>query len=212
MVSFNNLDPGQAGQGAAERVGRAYQSTNGAVNRTPGRLGQFQSDDLSTALAAAQGDPDLAAMLVRAAMGQSGRGKGFLSDFRGNRYGKAFQAATALGGLEGFGSTGDIAEQLIAAIQGNTFNDYAGDLGQQAMGLDFSDMGSKQMEAILRSGLGLEGMNMGSLGGAVNTGYLDDLIYSALEREMGDGFGKGDGNFADLLGGSRFQTAMRGLR
>lgn len=178
------------------------------VTTTPGMFGAFKTDDLMALLDQAKNSPQMAAMILRLARGQSGRGKGFLSADRDKLHGGAFQAALALAGVPGMGSTlQGGADDFLEALQGNDLLGYTSGLGNQVAGLDFSGMDSDVMGELLQAGSALQGLNMGGLGASVRKGQLQDIIWEALERELGN-MNADDKGFADLLQNSPFQAAM----
>jgi hypothetical protein len=80
-------------------------------------------------------------------------------------------------------------------------------MGRRAAGMDFTGVTSEAMEAMLRAGLGLSGMNMGSIGGAIQKGRLDDLVYEDELRNLQDkNFDMQ--NFDDLYRNSRYRQTM----
>lgn len=185
-----------------------YYNTDTKETTTPGTFGAFSTDDLATLLDQAKNSPQMAAMILRLARGQQGRGKGFLSADRDRLHGGAFQAALALAGVPGMGSTlQGGAEDFLGALQGNDLLGYTSGLGNQVAGLDFGGMDSDVMTEILQAGNALQGLNMGGLGVSARKGQLQDIIWAALERELGN-INADDKGFADLLAGSPFQQAM----
>lgn len=195
---------------APERVQQSAYNTK--TGTSTGNFGGLHTDDMAFLLQAMQNSPDYAAQAIRMALGQTGRPLGRFAGARDSLYGKAMQAALALGGLPGMGSTQDIAQQFLQqGVQGNDLLGLGEQFGQQALGQDFSGVGSPTMEKILRAGLALQGLNMGDLGGQVASGNLDDIIWQDSARGLKNGFAGDQGNFADLLNGSRYKTAMLGV-
>jgi hypothetical protein len=178
-----------------------------------GNFGQFATKDLAFLMEAMQRSPEYAAMAIRLALGQKGRPLGRFADARDSLYGKAMQSALSLGGAPGMGGVTDIANDFLnQGVLGNNLIGYAGGLGQKARGVDFTGMGSVTMEKLLRAGLALEGLNMGSIGGEINSGYLDDVIWGDEARSLQKRTEGDASNFADLLKGSRYQQAMNTFR
>src|SRR4051812_41855056 len=105
------LAPQQAtgGSTAPQRVGKGGTGDNGVTSRN---FGNFWTDDIASLLQAAAGDPERAYQLLRLALGQKGRGHGFMSPLRESLYGKAFQIALSLAGP---GMPGYSAEGLQSA-------------------------------------------------------------------------------------------------
>ncbi|MBP9897787.1 MAG: hypothetical protein KBF28_05400 [Gemmatimonadales bacterium] len=204
-------DRQDGGGGDSEQVKQGtYNTTTG---QSSGKFGQFKTDDMAFLLQAMQNSPEYAAMALRLAQGQKGRPLGRFAGARDNLYGKALQSALSFGGLNGMGSLESIANDFLTqGVQGNNLLGYAGGLGQQARGQDFAGVDSLTMEKILRAGLALEGLNMGSLGGEVNSGYLDDVIWQDEARGLQQGFGGDETNFADLLNQSKYKRAMSAFR
>lgn len=206
----------QTGRGGANTLRTAKEgsllstmyNTDTGTTTTPGTFGAFSTDDLATLLDQAAKNPQMAAMILRLARGQTGRGKGFLSGDRDKLHGGAFQAALALAGVPGMGSTLQSgADDFLGALQGNGLLGYTSGLGNQVAGLDFSGMDSDVMAELLQAGSALQGVNMGGLGQDVRKGQLQDIIWAALRRELGN-MTSDDTGFADLLAGSPFQQAM----
>ena len=197
------------GSTPTEKVGQgAYNTKTGT---TQGKFGQFKTNDMAFLLQAAMKDPDYAAQILRLAQGQTGRPLGRFAGARDSLYGRALQSALSLGGLPGMGDIEGIANDFLTqGVQGNDLMGYSNKLGQRAAGIDFTGISSPQMEDILRQGLALQGLSMGGLGGAVNSGYLDDLIWKDQARNFADS-GNDQTNFADLLNGSRYKQAMSGI-
>lgn len=172
-------------------------------------FGKLQTNDMAALLQAAANDPDRAAQILRMAQGQTGRPLGRMADFRDSLYGRAFQTALSLAGTDGQGDLQGMAGDFLSkGVQGNDLIGHTGNLARTAMGQDFAGIDSATMEKIARAALAMQGLNMGSLGGAVQQGRLDDLVYSDWERNLTDS-GNDQRNWADLLKGSRFQQSMQ---
>lgn len=199
---------------------RQYNTTTG---KTQGQFGQFKTDDLIGLLMAAENDPKRAAQIWRLANGQSGPQLGFMGAFRNGLYGQAMQAALSLvgsgtpgatdykaglPGLSGNGGLEDMANQWLQAANSNDLAGFSNKLGQQALGMDFGGVSSPNMEDILRTALGLQGLSMGSLGGAVQKGRLDNVVNAGWERDLAN-TGNDQINFADLLNQSKYKNAMQ---
>lgn len=207
-----DLGGGGGGTIPTNRTGQSTynKGTKETTTRTPGQFGQFQTNDLAFLLQTMQNSPDYAAQALRLALGQTGRPLGRFASARDNMYGRALQTALSLGGQGGFGSVEDIANQFLQqGVQGNDLMGLGQKMGQQALGEDFSNVDSLTMEKILKSGLALQGLSMGDLGGAVNSGYLDDVIWGDKARAMRLGYAGDQTNFADLLNGSKYKNAMQ---
>lgn len=197
---------------AAYRLGQGQTNADTGQTYTPGRFGQFQTNDLATLWDQAKRDPAMAAMILRLAQGQTGRPLGFLAGDRDSLYGKALQTALSLGGLGDFGSVSDIANQFLQqGVLGNDLTGYASGLGQGVLGMDFAGMDSDTMSQALQAGLALQGIDMGGIGAAQHKGQLQDILWAALERELADK-NNDQKNFADLLQGSPYQQAMQAFR
>jgi len=195
-------------------VGRApgsvvKRATNANTGATMGNFGQLQTNDLATMWEMAQNDPDIAAMILRMAQGQTGRPLGLLSGKRDDLYGKAFQTALSLAGVKGFGDIEDVAGDFLSqAVNGNDLMGYGNQMGQKVLGMDWTGIDAPTMQAALKGGLAMQGIGMGGIGQSVNSGFLNDLIYSTLAREIQDK-NKSEINFADLLANSPYQRAMQ---
>lgn len=211
MVSPLNSQgqPGMASgaPGPADRLTSTTTNTGTGQTRTSGRFGQFQTDDMAFLLQAAASDPRSAALILRLAQGQQGRPLGRFAGARDSLYGNAFQAALGLAGTPGFGTLEDMAGDFLnEGVTGNDLLGYAGGLGQQALGVDFTGMETGDMEEILKAGLALQGLNMGGIGQSVRGGQLDDIIWQDIMRSFQN---RDDSrNFADLLQNSPYQKAM----
>lgn len=205
--SGNDYRTGNTGQ-QPQKVGRGY--TNADTGVTGGYFGKFQTNDITSALEMAAKDPSVAAMLLRLAMGQKGRGLGFMSDLRDSLYGNAFQAALGTAGLPGMGTKEDLAGDFLQnAVQGNNLAGYGNDLGQRLLNFDYSGISSPDMQDMLSAGMALQGIGMGGLGRSVNSGYLQNLLWDAWTRDLGQGMGDNETNFADLLANSPYYRAMQ---
>lgn len=201
LPTGQSLD-GQQTQDAAPQTS----TTNGTG--TNKNFGQFSTNDLASLLQAAANDPDRAAQILRLAQGQTGRPLGRMADFRDSLYGRAFQTALSTAGLDGFSDLQGTANNFLQqGVQGNNLIGYSGDLARQLAGQSFEGVNSTDMEKQLRAALALQGLNMGSMGGSVQQGRLDDLTYADWARSLADS-GNDTKNFADLYNGSKFQRSI----
>ena len=205
------METGGGGAAPVEKItGRGVTNAKTGTTVSPGRFGQFQTNDLATMYAAAQDDPDIAAMLLRLAQGRAGRPLGLLASTRDNLYGKAFQTALSLAGAGGgqFGDVEDMGNDFLQnAVLGNNLIGYGQGLSNDILGMDFSGIDAPTMQALLQGGLALGGIGMGGIGKRVNQGYLQDILWDTLARELGD-TNQSDKNFADLLANSPYKRAM----
>lgn len=196
----------------AQRVGKQLTNADTGETTTPGRFGQFQTNDMAFLLRAAAADPENAAAILRLALGQTGRPLGRFAGAWDKMHGEAFQTALALAGADGaggqgFGTLEDIAGgYLDNALLGNDLLGYAGGLGRRVAGMDFTGMDSALMDQFLNAGLALQGLNMGGLGQRQRKGQLDDVIWADIVRNFENP--GSEKNFADLLKGSPYQRAM----
>jgi hypothetical protein len=195
----------------AQRLGQ--QTTNEQTGATETRtFGQAQIGDWATALKMAQGDPAIAAQLLRMAMGGKSRGLGFMSDTRDTLYGQALQAALSLANTSGFGDTTNIMDDFLTnGVQGNDLLGYTSGLASKIGGMDFGGMSSPDIEKFLRTQQYMKGLSGGSLGNSANNGYLENLLWEAMQRELGGGYAD-ETNFADLLKNSRYAQAMGAIQ
>lgn len=180
----------------------------GGGGPTPRNFGQLQTTDMAGLLQAAANDPDRAAQILRLAQGQQGRPLGRMADFRDSLYGRAFQTALATAGLDGFSDLQGTANDFLGkGVQANNLIGYSGDLSRRLGAQSFEGVDSATMEKQLRAALALQGLNMGSLGGAVQQGRLDDLTYEDWARNLADS-SNDTRNFADLLRDSKFRRSI----
>lgn len=183
-------------------------TTQTPTGGTAKSFGQFSTNDLASMLQAAANDPDRAAQILRLAQGQTGRPLGRMADFRDSLYGRAFQTALSTAGLDGFNDLQGTAQNFLnQGVMGNNLIGYSGDLGRKLAGQSFDGVNSTDMEKQLRAALALEGLNMGSMGGSVQQGRLDDLSYADWARSLADS-SNDTRNFADLYNGSKFQRSL----
>lgn len=203
------LNNGQTTPPAAATPATAAPNVGGTGPAQLRNFGQFQTDDLAALLQAAANDPDRAAQILRLARGETGRPLGRMADFRDALYGRSFQTALSLAGMDGMGTMEGMAGDFLNnAVLGNNLAGYAGGLGRQVAGMDWEGVDSATMERALRAGLALQGINMGAMGGSIQQGRLEDIVWDDWARSLGN-TQNDTRNFSDLLANSPFIRAMQ---
>lgn len=158
-------------------------------------FGALGNVDPMYAFNAMQNDPAIAAHYLRLAAGQAGPVTGQLGHFRDSLYGRALQTFLALGGVGGNKAGFGGAQDFLSAMNGGNLQGLLNTAASNASGANFAGQQDTDVEKILRAAVALKSLGLGSLGGSLMSGDLNNLLYAQ------EGAGIQDSGGASQVGG-----------